>query len=240
MPASYSENIPLLEKSIKYSFKRKTLIQEAITHKSFAHENPRESTLFNERLEFLGDAVLSLIISEYLFKEYPEYTESQLSRLRAYAVRESTLVEVARDLNLGTFLRLGRGEEISGGRGKSSILANAFEALIGAIYIDGGIKRAREFILKNLLDKIEEIIRKDLVFDYKSKLQEIAQAEFGVLPRYVINREEGPEHDKTFEVNVYIKNKLYGTGRGKSKKSAQQLAAKAGIKRLTKEIERGE
>jgi ribonuclease-3 len=234
MPVSFSKNISLLEKSIRYSFKKKSLIQEAITHKSFAHENPEESPLFNERLEFLGDAVLSLVISEYLFKEYPAYTESQLSRLRAYAVKESTLVEAAKALNLGIYLRLGRGEELSGGRKKPSILANAFEALIGAIYIDGGVKKARDFILKNLHAKIEEITEKNLVFDYKSKLQEIAQARFGVLPRYVINKEEGPEHNKTFEVNVYIKNKLYGTGTGKNKKSAQQLAAKAGLKKLTK------
>jgi len=239
MPVSFSKNISLLEKSIRYSFKKKSLIQEAITHKSFAHENPEESSLFNERLEFLGDAVLSLVISEYLFKEYPAYTESQLSRLRAYAVRESTLVEVARSLNLGIYLRLGRGEELSGGRKKASILADAFEALIGAIYIDGGIKKAKDFILKNLHTRIEEITEKNLVFDYKSKLQEIVQARFGVLPRYVINKEEGPEHNKTFEVNVYIKNKLYGTGTGKNKKSAQQLAAKAGLKKLTKTQKKG-
>jgi|Deesub1362A_J573_1020465.scaffolds.fasta_scaffold00604_4 ribonuclease-3 len=232
MRASSSRGITLLERAIGYSFRKKALIQEAITHKSFTHENPEKSPLFNERLEFLGDAVLSLVISEYLFKKHPSYTESQLSRLRAYTVRESTLVEAAMDLNLGRYLRLGKGEELSGGREKPSILANAFEALIGAIYLDGGIRKARDFILNALKSTIEEIEGKDLVFDYKSRLQEVSQARFGVLPRYVIHKEEGPEHNKTFEVKVYIKDSLYGTGRGKNKKSAQQLAAEAGLRKL--------
>lgn len=232
MPASFSKNISLLEESIKYSFKKKSLIKEAITHKSFAYENPKEAPLFNERLEFLGDAVLSLIISEYIFKKYPAFTESQLSKLRAYAVRESTLAEAAERLNLGSYLRLGKGEECTGGRNKPSILANVFEAVIGAVYIDGGLKKAHNFVLRNLKSKIKDIIEKDFIFDYKSKLQEVAQAQFGVLPRYVIHSEEGPEHNKTFEVKVYIKNNLYGTGTGKSKKAAQQLAAEAGLKRL--------
>lgn len=232
MPASFSKNIALLEDSIRYSFKRKSLVQEAITHKSFAHENPKEAPSFNERLEFLGDAILSLTISEYLFRRYPEFSESQLSRLRAYTVRESTLAEVAERLNLGDYLRLGKGEERTGGRKKPSILANTFEAILGAVYIDGGLKKANDFVLRNLKIKIESLVKKNLIFDYKTRLQEVAQAQFGVLPRYVIHKEEGPEHNKTFEVKVYIKNNLYGTGRGKSKKAAQQLAAEAGLKKL--------
>ncbi len=232
MPVLFSENTSLLEKEIRYAFKKKSLIKEAITHKSFTHENPEEAPLFNERLEFLGDAVLSLIISEYLFKKYPAFTESQLSKLRAFVVRESTLAEAAERLNLGSYLRLGKGEKRTGGRRKPSILANAFEAILGAVYMDGGLKKAKDFVLENLKSMIEDIIEKDFVFDYKSRLQEVVQAQFGVLPKYVIHKEEGPEHDKTFEVKVYIKDNVYGKGKGKSKKSAQQRAAEAGLKRL--------
>ncbi len=147
-------------------------------------------------------------------------------------VRESTLAEAAERLNLGSYLRLGKGEKRTGGRRKPSILANAFEAILGAVYMDGGLKKAKDFVLENLKSMIEDIIEKDFVFDYKSRLQEVVQAQFGVLPKYVIHKEEGPEHDKTFEVKVYIKDNVYGKGKGKSKKSAQQRAAEAGLKRL--------
>lgn len=236
MPVLSSKDIPTLEKKIGYTFKKKAIIKEAITHKSFAHENPKEATSFNERLEFLGDTVLSLTISEYLFRAYPNLSEAELSRLRAYAVKESTLAEVAEGLNLGRYLLLGKGEELTGGRKKPSILANTFEALIGAIYIDGGLKKVNDFILKNLRSRVDETIKREVIFDYKSKLQEVSQERFGVLPRYVIHRETGPEHDKTFEVKVYIKDEVYGTGKGKSKKTAQQLAASAGLRKL-KEID---
>lgn len=236
MPVLSSKDIPTLEKKIGYTFKKKAIIKEAITHKSFAHENPKEATSFNERLEFLGDTVLSLTISEYLFRAYPNLSEAELSRLRAYAVKESTLAKVAEGLNLGRYLLLGKGEELTGGRKKPSILANTFEALIGAIYIDGGLKKVNDFILKNLRSRVDETIKREVIFDYKSKLQEVSQERFGVLPRYVIHRETGPEHDKTFEVKVYIKDEVYGTGKGKSKKTAQQLAASAGLRKL-KEID---
>lgn len=236
MPVLSSKDIPTLEKKIGYTFKKKAIIKEAITHKSFAHENPKEATSFNERLEFLGDTVLSLTISEYLFRAYPNLSEAELSRLRAYAVKESTLAKVAEGLNLGRYLLLGKGEELTGGRKKPSILANTFEALIGAIYIDGGLKKVSDFILKNLRSRVDETIKREVIFDYKSKLQEVSQERFGVLPRYVIHRETGPEHDKTFEVKVYIKDEVYGTGKGKSKKTAQQLAASAGLRKL-KEID---
>jgi len=232
MPLSFSKDISLLEREIGYTFKKKNLIKEALTHKSFIHENPEEVPLFNERLEFLGDAVLSLTVSEYIFKRCVDFSEAQLSNIRAYAVKESTLARVAEGLNLGRYLRLGKGEELTGGRKKPSILADTFEALLGAIYIDGGLRNANEFVLKNLKSFLDETIKKDFIFDYKSKFQEVTQARFGVLPRYVVSKETGPEHDKTFEVKVYINNRIYGKGRGKSKKMAQQLAASAGLKKL--------
>lgn len=232
MHASFSKNIAPLETSIGYSFKKKSILKEAITHKSFANENPKEASPFNERLEFLGDTILALIISEYLFRTYPEFTESQLSKIRAYAVQESTLAEIAKRLHIGVHLRLGKGEERTGGRTKPSLLANAFEAVLGAVYIDGGLKKANDLALRNLKDKINDVVTSNLIFDFKTKLQEVVQAQFGVLPRYVTHKEEGPEHEKIFEVEVFIKNNLYGIGRGRSKKAAQQMAAEAGLKKI--------
>lgn len=232
MRASSSKDITRLEKRIGYTFKKKSLLEEALTHKSFAHEQPKDTKAFNERMEFLGDSVLGLVVSEYLFSTYPEYSESDLSKIKSYIVQEATLAETAKRLNIGAFLRLGKGEELTGGRKKPSLLADALEAILGAIYIDGGLKRAKEVIIKNLKDRINEVVTKDIIFDFKTRFQEITQARYGVLPRYVVHKEEGPEHRKVFEVKVFIRNKLYGSGRGKSKKIAAQKAAKAGLKKL--------
>jgi len=232
MHASSLENIKLLETKIAYKFKKKSLIKEALTHKSFAKEKPENSESFNERLEFLGDAVLELIISDYLFNAYPQYTEAELSKIKAYAVQESTLADIASRLGIGTYLRLGKGEEASGGRKKPSLLANAFEAILAAIYLDGGFKKAKDFTLKNLEEKIRKLIDKKLLFDFKTRFQEVVQEKFGVLPRYRVYKEEGPEHMKIFEVEVFIKNEFYGSGRGKSKKDAEQKAAEAGLKKI--------
>jgi len=235
MHASSSENIQLLETKIGYKFKKKSLIKEALTHKSFAKEKLGNSEPFNERLEFLGDAVLELIISDYLFSTYPQYTEAELSKIKAYAVQESTLADIALKLGIGACLRLGKGEETSGGRKKPSLLANAFEAILAAIYFDGGFKKAKDFTLRNLKERIKTLIKRDLLFDFKTRFQEIVQEKFGVLPRYRVYREEGPEHMKTFEVEVFIKNEFYGSGRGKSKKEAAQKAAEVGLKKIKEE-----
>jgi ribonuclease-3 len=232
MRASSSKDIQLLEAKIGYKFKKKSLIREAITHKSFAKEKLEGSEPFNERLEFLGDAVLELVISDYLFNFYPQYTEAELSKIKAYAVQESTLADVALRLGIGAHLRLGKGEESSGGREKSSLLANALEAILAAIYLDGGFKKAKGFTLKSLEERIKKLIDRDLLFDFKTRFQEVVQEKFGVLPKYRVYKEEGPEHMKTFEVEVFIKNDFYGFGRGKSKKEAAQEAAKAGLKKL--------
>jgi ribonuclease-3 len=236
MHASSSRDIRSLETKIGYSFKRTSLLEQALTHKSFAKERPEDSEIFNERLEFLGDAVLGLIICEYLYKTYPQYSEAELSKLKSYAVQESTLAEAALRLNIGSYLRLGKGEEATGGRKKSSILADAFEALVAAIYLDSGLRNTKKFTLQNLEEKIKAFISKGISLDFKSQLQEITQERFGVLPRYRIKREKGPQHKKTFEVEVFIKDILYGSGKGKSKKEAEQKAAEAGLKKLAIKI----
>lgn len=232
MDASSSKNLTGLEKSLGYSFKKKSLLKEAITHKSYAHEKQNRSVAFNERMEFLGDAVLELIISEYLFMTYSEYTEADLSRIKAYTVQESTLSMTAKEMDLGKHLLLGKGEEITGGREKASLLANVFEAVLAAIYMDSGYKKARDFVLKHLKDKIDKIESMKFIFDYKTRLQEVAQAQFGILPKYVTDKEEGPEHKKTFQVKVLINDKLLGSGKGKTKKAASQKAAEAALKKI--------
>ena len=232
MDASSLRNLNKLEKTLGHSFKNRALLKEAITHKSYAHENKKENVLFNERMEFMGDSVLELIISEYLYLSFPEYTEAGLSRIKAYTVQEATLAKAARSLNLGQHLFLGNGEEITGGRKKSSLLADAFEALIAAIYLDSGYASAKKFVLDNLKTEADEIATTGFVFDFKTKLQEVSQASFGTLPHYTTNKEEGPEHKKIFEVRVHIKEELYGTGQGRTKKAAEQKAAKAALEKI--------
>ncbi len=233
MPVSYSKDILSLENSLGYTFKKKSLLKEALTHKSYAHEKPKEHTLFNERVEFLGDAVLELIISEYLFSAFPEYTEADLSRIKSYVVQESTLAQTAKSLNVGAHLRLGKGEEITGGRKKASLLADAFEAILAAIYLDGGYKKAKKFVLSHLTGRIDDLTLNNFIFDFKTKLQEVAQAQYGVLPAYIIHKEEGPEHKKTFEVKVFIKDNFFGSGKGNTKKAAAQKAAEEGLKKIS-------
>lgn len=232
MHVSFSENISVLEASIGYTFKDKSLLMEAITHKSFANENPVSVSSFNERLEFLGDAVLGLIVSDHLFCSYPDYSEAELSKIKAYAVQENTLAEIAMKLGIGSHLLLGKGEEATGGRGKPSLLANAFEAILAAVYLDGGLKTVKSLALEFLKDKIKKLISDGMLFDFKTHFQEITQSRYGVLPKYIVHKEEGPDHIKTFEVEVLIKEKKYGMGRGKTKKEAAQRAAEEGLKKI--------
>ncbi len=233
MDALSSNDLTSLEKALGYTFKKKPLLKEAITHKSYAHEEQNRRVLFNERMEFLGDAVLELIISEYLYSSHLEYTEADLSKIKAYAVQESTLAETAEKLDIGRHLLLGKGEEFTGGREKPSLLANGFEAVLAAIYLDGGYERSKTFVLNQLKNKMEDISKNNLIFDFKTNLQEIAQAEFGILPTYVTDKEEGPDHRKTFKVKVFINNDFLGAGYGKTKKAAAQKAAEEGLKTIT-------
>ncbi|UCD35829.1 MAG: ribonuclease III [Nitrospiraceae bacterium] len=232
MRVSSSEDLTGLEDSLGYTFKKKSRLKEAITHKSYAHEASNDRTSYNERMEFLGDAVLELVISEHLFITYPEYTEADLSRMKSYVVQESTLAQAAKDLDLGAYLLLGRGEEMTGGRKKSSLLADAFEAVLAAVYLDGGYRNAKEFTLRHLTERLSRTSAGNFIFDFKTKLQEVSQARYGVLPRYVIHKEEGPEHRKTFEVKVFINDTFLGSGKGTTKKAAAQKAAEKGLTKI--------
>lgn len=235
MPVFYSENTERLESALGYAFRDKDLLTEALTHKSFHHENPEKSGPHNERLEFLGDSVLGLTIVEFLFNCKPELTESAMSKIKSYIVKGSILSEIASNISLGKFLRLGRGEEETGGRRKKSILADAFEAVLGAVYIDGGYDIARGTILMLLKEKIESAVSSGQYHDYKTDLQEKSQMLFGELPEYRVISQTGQEHRKVFAIDVFITGQKFGSGTGRNKKEAQTLAAKEAIEKLSVE-----
>ncbi len=224
------ENICKFENIIEYEFNDKNYILEALTHSSYSNENKKYE--FNERLEFLGDSVLSIVISEYLFKKETSLPEGELTKLRANIVCEESLSEVATKINLGEYMLLGKGEEATGGRERVSILADAFEAVIAAIFLDGGIENAKKFILKYM----EEIIlnsRKGRIFrDYKTHLQEVLQSNGSSNIWYKLRDEKGPDHNKRFVMMVGVDESIIGVGEGKSKKEAEQLAAKKALENM--------
>jgi len=222
------------EKKLGYRFRKKTLLKNALTHKSYANERRLEATDHNERLEYLGDAVLELIVSHLLMENYPQAAEGELSKLRASIVNEKTLANVAREHALGTFLYLGKGEEMGAGREKASLLANALEAVLGAVYLDRGFKKAYKVIGRIALELFEQVGQEGFYKDYKTQLQERAQILFKTVPKYKLVKESGPDHDKTFEVNLLIRGELMGVGIGKSKKNAEQEAAKEALEALEK------
>lgn len=210
-----------IEEIIGYHFKAKNLLELALTHSSYANERHHKHQ-DNERLEFLGDAVLEMVSSDFLFKEFPSYTEGQLSKLRASLVCEPTLAFCATDIDLGRFVRLGKGEERTGGRDRKSVLSDALEALIGAIYLDGGIEPAKDFILGFILTDIEH---KRKFYDAKTTLQEIIQGRCSQVPDYRLVSESGPDHAKEYVYEVWAEGKCLGKGSGGSKKGAEQEAA---------------
>lgn len=215
-----------LEKCLDYQFKNKDLIIEALTHKSY------KKPYNNERLEFLGDAVLNLIVGEYLFKKFPESNEGDLSKIRASLVNETGFTKLANEIKLGDYIFISNAEERNKGRSKASILSDAFEAIMGAIYLESGLEVLKPIILK-LLEESYDKINLDVLFsDYKTALQEITQAEFGSIPEYKIEGSYGPDHKKEFEVSIWIDGKNYGKAIGKSKKLAQQAVAKIAIEKL--------
>lgn len=216
------------QKQLSYQFNSVHLLENALTHSSYTYEN----NLFksNERLEFLGDAILDAVISEFLFLKLPHYEEGQLSKLRSYVVCEKTLANCGRKIKIDKELYLGRGEETSGGRERDSIVADAVEALIGAIFLDGGYESAKSFILKHFEDVIHEAKGEYINSDYKSRLQEILQKGGKIDISYEIEKEEGPEHRKTFFVNLNIDHAIKGKGQGRTKKEAEQQAAKSALK----------
>ncbi|HEY3285016.1 MAG TPA: ribonuclease III [Armatimonadota bacterium] len=217
VPVSYRDALP------GYPVKASTLGQ-AFTHKSAEEEGPN-----NERLEFLGDAVLEIVITDYLYRHFPEFSEGELTKARVLAVSEPALADAAFKLGFGQRLRMSRGEEASGGRDRPSILSDVFEAIVAAIYLDLGLERAREFILKNLGHTLREMQDRD----YKSLLQEFTQEKLRATPSYNIISEEGPAHDKRFTAQVIIEGQIRGQGDGRSKKEAEQSAAEAALEALT-------
>ncbi len=210
------------EKKIGYQFQDQKLLAQALTHSSYANERHIGKHADNERLEFLGDAVLEIVSSEFLFHKYPNHSEGELTRLRASMVCEPTLAFCTRELELGKYLLLGKGEEQTGGRERKSILSDALEAVIGAIYLDGGFANAKEFIFRFVLNDIEH---KQLFYDSKTILQELVQGNFSQELHYHLLNEEGPDHDKKFVVEARIGKDVYGQGVGRTKKGAEQEAA---------------
>ena len=217
------------QQNIGYQFKQEALLRQALTHSSYAHEKNLKELMDNERLEFLGDAVLEVVSSEFLFKNHPEMNEGQMTKLRASLVCEQSLATCARELELGKFLLLGNGEDLTGGRERDSILSDAWEALIGAMYLDGGFTSAKEFILKYVLTDIEH---KKLFYDSKTILQEIVQADDKGELSYELIGEEGPDHDKRFIVEARIGGTPISRGEGHTKKAAEQEAAYSAILQL--------
>lgn len=214
------------------NFNNEKLLEEAYTHRSYLNES-KEPVPSNERLEFLGDAVLEIVMSEYLFQNYPSYPEGKLTLLRSSLVRTESLAKAAKSLGLGEKLRLSRGEEAHGGRSNQSILANTYEAVLGAIYLDRGIEHARQFVHITLVPSVQEIVANKSYRDAKSYLQEIVQERYKVTPFYRVLVEEGPDHSKTFTVGVFINEKKIGVGEGKSKQIAESRAAREALNTLT-------
>ena len=219
-----------LEKKIAVDFKNKALFKEALTHRSYLNENPNRGLSHNERLEFLGDAVLELIVTEYLFRNYPTKPEGELTAFRAALVNYQMLAKIAKEIDLGKFILLSRGEAKDTSRAREVILANTFEALIGAMYLDQGLEKSKKFIIKNVLKELPQIIEQGLFKDAKSLFQELAQEKLGVTPTYNVLSETGPDHNKIFRVGVFLNSDLIAEGEGPSKQEAELEAAKNAIR----------
>lgn len=219
-----------LEKNLNYKFKDIKLLKTALTHSSYANENKMKVTDNNERLEFLGDTILNLIVSQYLYKKYPNYPEGELTKIRAKVVCESSLAFAARKIDLGNYLLLGKGEEATGGRDRDSILADASEALVGAIYMDSDFQIVNMLLLEKFeADLVYAVAKGALFVDYKTDLQEVLQKITRAKIEYKVVKEEGPDHNKIFYMDVVVDNKTVGTGAGRNKKEAEQMAAKEAL-----------
>jgi ribonuclease-3 len=229
----HNQDTKNLEVEIGYSFTNQELLVTALTHRSFLNEQRLEFVGNNERLEFLGDAVLELVTTELLFHTYPGRPEGELTSFRAALVRTESLAETAEVIGIGQFIRMSKGEEATGGRTRQYILANSIEALIGAIYLDSGYKQAKKFVDTFIGKKLTAIVEQRLDIDAKSKLQEIAQEKFKYTPTYEVSDQQGPDHDRVFTVRAIINGENYGEGQGKSKQEAQQAAAKEALSKIT-------
>lgn len=220
------------EKEIGLKFKDEELLKRSLTHRSFLNEHDNEELKSNERLEFLGDAVLELVVSEFLFNEYPDRAEGELTSFRAAVVRTDSLAKISKKLGLGEYLLMSKGEEMTGGREKEYLLANTFEAVIGGLYIDQGYEPVKEFLTKHLVPQIATIVKYRLDIDAKTKLQEKTQNVFKKTPVYKVIKEKGPDHDKVFTVVVKINGKVYGEGEGITKQKAEDAAASKALRKL--------
>ena len=220
-----------LEKTIGYIFKNRKLLHTALTHSSYSNEKRAhgDQERCNERLEFLGDSVLSLIVSDYIFSVYPDMPEGELSKVRAGTICEKALAEFARNIKLGDYLFLGRGEELTNGRKRPSILADAFEALLASIYLDGSIDDVKRFLLPFVKREIKSILESGHTADYKSILQQIVQQEKGELLEYVLVEESGPAHKRIFTVEARLNNNVVGVGTARNKREAEQIAAREAL-----------
>lgn len=225
-----------LQRRLEYPFRKPVLLHQALVHRSYVHENPHHEHTDNETLEFLGDAVLGLSISHLLIMRFPESREGELSRLRSSIVNERELAKIAAGLGLGEYLLLGKGEEMTGGRHKPSLLADSLEALLGAVFLDGGLDHALEIVERLFHEYIDfdvpEKPLRALDKDFKTQLQELTQARFKLPPVYVLERDEGPDHEKTFFMSVAVGGRILAHGTGKSKKEAQQEAARKALGRI--------
>lgn len=224
-----------LESKLNYKFNNIKLLKNALTHSSYANE-VRNGLTSNERLEFLGDSILSIIVSEYIYKHYPNMPEGELTRLRSSLVCEKALCGFSRELEIGKYLLLGKGEDKGGGRERDSILADAFEAVLAAIYLDGGMEVARRHVMNFVLRELKNTHEDDTFKDYKTLLQEIIQRNPEESVTYILTDEKGPDHDKTFTVEVHLNSNVIGKGSGSSKKRAEQMAAMQALKLMGEEV----
>ncbi|MBI3398189.1 MAG: ribonuclease III [Deltaproteobacteria bacterium] len=232
MQLTSKKELENLASTLSYTFNNIHILENALVHRSFLNEKQGQSLENNERLEFLGDAILSTVVSHLLIKRFPVADEGRLSKFRAKLVNENALARLAMDMGLGKYLLLGKGEEITGGREKPSILSDAYEAVIAAVYLDGGFEQAFSLVAKQFSTLIEEVSVAELSRDYKTELQERTQELFKAAPKYQLMSENGPEHNKIFDVEVIINSEKFGRGQGRTKKEAEQQAAMETLERL--------
>lgn len=225
-------NLVALQETLRVSFNDLSLLERAVVHSSYVNENPDFAPFSNERLEFLGDAILGFIVAEKLYQDFPDLAEGEMTKLRSILVRRDTLVRIARTIRLGDYLYLGKGEEASGGRQKSANLVGAFEAVIAAVFLDQGVTITRELVLKLLNEELQKVIRQGIEVDYKSQLQEIIQSRYQATPSYRLIEATGPDHDRRFAVEVTVGDTVLGRGEGKSKKMAETEAARSALEQL--------
>ena len=225
-------NLAVLQKAIGVSFNDLSSLEQALVHSSYINENPGAAPVSNERLEFLGDAILGFIVAEKLYQDFPDLAEGDMTRLRSVLVRRDTLARVAGTIKLGDYLYLGRGEETSGGRHKGANLSGALEALLGAVFFDQGLAITRDVTLKLLGKELRKVTSQGRIVDYKSQLQELIQSRYQLTPAYRLVKEAGPDHDKRFTVEVKAGKTVLGKGSGKNKKTAETAAARSALKQL--------